>query len=261
MTEDRQLVTRADLRRNLLLNAATKPLNVAVTAVVAVAGVLLGTVWLIAVAVIVYLALGVLTFFDQDEAERVGQRSYGLARADAPKRVDPGKLAPPIAAQVEAARACEARIQETIARGDLPFSEVDGEVDELVRAIELIAQRAQRVYEYLTTQDIGSLDFRLAQLKSDAPQENQAIISALSEQRNALVKLQDQLNRFYSQNEQLVASLGTINSRLVNMSVAGDETDERALVDHVRDLHTQVDAMSDGLREAYGRTDAPALPG
>jgi hypothetical protein len=45
------------------------------------------------------------------------------------------------------------------------------------------------------------------------------------------------------------------------MSVAGDEADERALVDHVRDLHNQVDAMSDGLREAYGRTDAPALPG
>jgi hypothetical protein len=261
MTERRDLVTRADLRRDLLVNAATKPLNVGVTAVVAVAGVLLGTVWLIAVAVIVYVALGVLTFFDQDEAERVGQRAYGRARGDEPKRVDPGKLAPPIAAQVQAARACEARIQETIARGDLPFSEVDGEVDALVRAIEAIAQRAQRVYEYLTTQDTASLDYRLAQLKSGAPQDNQAIIAALSEQRNALVKLQDQLNRFYAQNEQLVASLGTINSELVNMSVAGDESDQRELVDHVRDLHTQVDAMSEGLREAYGKTDAPALPG
>jgi chromosome segregation ATPase len=116
------------------------------------------------------------------------------------------------------------------------------------------------VYEYLETQDIGSLDYRLSQLKTE-PQENQAIISALSEQRAALVKLQDQLNRFYTQNEQLVASLGTINSQLVNMSVAGDEADERQLVDHVRDLHDQVDAMSDGLREAYGKTDAPALPG
>ena len=118
------------------------------------------------------------------------------------------------------------------------------------------------MYEYLTTQDIAALEQRLAQLQSGgAHQDNQAIISALSEQRDALIQLQDQLNRFYSQNEQLVASLGTINSQLVKMSVTSDEEDQREVVERVRELHGQVDAMSEGLREAYGKTDAPALPG
>jgi hypothetical protein len=257
----RELVTRADLRRDLILNAATKPLNVAVTAVVAVAAVLLGALWLIAVAVTVYVALGALTFFDEREAERVGKRSYG-ALDRAAERVDPRKLAPPIAAQVEAARACEARINETIARGELPFAEVGGEVEALVSAIEQIAARAQRVYEYLATQDIGALEQRLVQLQTGGEhQSNQAIISALSEQREALIQLQEQLNRFYSQNEQLVASLGTINSQLVRMSVASGDEDQRDVVERVRELHGQVDAMSEGLREAYGKTDAPALPG
>ena len=49
MAEDRQLVTRADLRRGLVVNALTKPINVVVPAAVAVAALLIGVTWLLAV--------------------------------------------------------------------------------------------------------------------------------------------------------------------------------------------------------------------
>ena len=45
---------------------------------VAIAGALLGISWLWAVAVVVYVALVVATFFDADEAEKVGKRSRGI---------------------------------------------------------------------------------------------------------------------------------------------------------------------------------------
>jgi prefoldin subunit 5 len=259
---DKELVTRTDLRRALVVNAVTKPVNVAVPAVVVVAGLALGASWLVIVAAVVYVVLSALTFLDEGEAERVGRRTYGDRRAGHEvQRIDPRRLAPPIAAQVEAARACETRIQETIDRSDSSLAAVGGEVDSLVRAIELIAQRAQRIYDYLATQDLGAIDARLRQLRGSTDASARSIIGALREQRDALADLQAQLTRFYTQIEQLVASLGTVNSQLVRMSVASEDVDERELTEQVRGLRDQVGALDAGMKEAYGRApETPAMP-
>jgi prefoldin subunit 5 len=261
MAERKELVTRTDLRRALVVNAVTKPVNVAVPAAVVVAGLALGVSWLIVVAAVVYVVLSALTFLDEGEAERVGRRTYGeRGEGRGVKRVDPRRLAAPIAAQVEAARACEARIQDTIDRSDSSLTDVGAEVDSLVRAIEQIAQRAQRIYDYLATQDVGAIDARLRQLRgSDDPSER-SIIAALGDQRDALAELQAQLTRFYTQIEQLVASLGTVNSQLVRMSVASEDVDEHELTEQVRGLRDQVGALDAGMKEAYGRApEASAL--
>jgi hypothetical protein len=259
MSSSRELVTRADLRRGLIVNALSKPINVVVPAAVIVAALLIGVTWLIAVAAVVYVVLAVLTFFDEGEADKVGRRVYG-DRADGSRapRLDVRALAPPIARQVQAARDCETRIEETIERSDLAFAEVEGEVDSLVRAVELIAQRAQRIYDYLATQDLNAIDSRVAQLQSAGDPSSAAIVKALGEQRGALVELQNQLTSFYARIEQLVASLGTVNSQLVRMSVASEEEDQAELAEQVRGLREQVDALSAGMKEAYGR--APDTP-
>jgi uncharacterized phage infection (PIP) family protein YhgE len=133
-------------------------------------------------------------------------------------------------------------------------------VDSLVRAVELIAQRAQRIYDYLATQDLNAIDGRLAQLQGSADPSAQAIVKALTDQRNALTELQGQLTSFYSRIEQLVASLGTVNSQLVRMSVASEDEDQTELAEQVRGLREQVDALSAGMKEAYGRApDTPEL--
>jgi hypothetical protein len=258
MSSSRELVTRADLRRGLIVNALSKPINVVVPAAVIVAALLIGVTWLIAVAAVVYVVLAVLTFFDEGEAEKVGKRVYGNRGDGSAPRLDVRALAPPIARQVQAARDSETRIEETIKRSDLGFAEVEGEVDSLVRAVELIAQRAQRIYDYLATQDLNAIDSRLAQLRSAGDPSSAAIVKALGEQRGALVDLQNQLTSFYSRIEQLVASLGTVNSQLVRMSVASEEEDQAELAEQVRGLREQVNALSAGMKEAYGR--APDTP-
>jgi len=259
MPNDRQLVTRTDLRRGLVVNALTKPINVVVPAAVAVAALLIGVTWLIAVAAVVYAVLAMLTFFDEGEAEKVGKRVYGdRGGGSKEKRLDMRTLAPPIARQVQSARDSEKNIQETIQRSDVSFAEVDSEVDSLVRAVELIAQRAQRIYDYLATQDLNAIDSRLAQLQGSDDPSATAIVKALTDQRNALTELQGQLTSFYSRIEQLVASLGTVNSQLVRMSVASEDEDQTELAEQVRGLREQVDALSAGMKEAYGR--APETP-
>lgn len=252
-------VTRSQLQRSLVANALTKPLNVLVPAALVVAGIVLGTLWLVGVAVVVYAVLGALTFFDEGEAERVGTRIYGTAAKGVapPKQADLSKLAPPIAQQLGAARAEEARIHTAVTDADLPFEEVTSETDALVRAMESIAIRAQRVYDYLAAHDPRPVQARLRQIEGAGAETELA--KALREQLAAYDKLSAQLRRFYDEMEHITASLSTVCAQVVSMSAAGEgETGQRELAGQVRDLRDQVDALSDGMREAYAaQPDTP----
>jgi chromosome segregation ATPase len=252
-------VTRSQLQRSLVANALTKPLNVLVPAALVVAGIVLGALWLVAIALVVYAVLGALTFFDEGEAERVGTRVYGeSAKAVKPaKQAELSKLAPPIAQQLGAARAEEARIHTAVTDADLPFEEVTSETDALVRAMESIAIRAQRVYDYLSSHDPRPVQARLAQIEGAGAETELA--KALREQLAAYEKLSAQLKRFYDEMEHMTASLSTVCAQVVSMSAAGEgETGQRELAGQVRDLRDQVDALSDGMREAYAaQPDTP----
>jgi hypothetical protein len=253
-------VTRRDLQRALVVNAATKPVTILVTAAVAVGAFLLGATWLLAVAAVVYLALAGLTFFDGAEAERVGDRVYGRARARGRggegKALKPGDLAPPIREQVLRARREAETVRRTIAGSSFSFAEVDAEIGALVRAIEAIAARAQRVWTYLAAQDVPALDERLAQLSAAPGGAPESTLQALRDQRTALEDLRSVLHRSLARMEEVNAQLGGINARLVKMAVAEEEAGEHALAVDVRALREQVEATAAGLEAAYGEPAA-----
>lgn len=218
---DRHPVTRATLRRQLVLNAATKPVHVAVAAAVAVAGLLLGAIWLLPLAAAVYLALAVMTFFDEDEAEAVGRRTYGRDRSAAllPEKA----LAPEIRAHVEAARRERAAIDRTIAQADLPFASVAQEVDSLLAAVEATARRAQRVQDHLSERPQGTAQ-----------------------------SLRRRLRGYLDEMAAVVRALRDVHDRLVEASLANEEERDAQIAGDVRDLRARVDAATAGLGEAYG---------
>src|SRR4051812_41650837 len=152
-------------------NALTKPVpNVVVPAAVAAGGLLLGLGGIaLVVAVVAWLALSAVTYFDGDEAQRMGdelrakrQRAFDRTHP----RVLPSALAPPIAQRLQAVISEQGRISEAIQRADLPFEEVAGEVDVFVRAAEKTASRAQLLYEYLADHDLQQVQRRLAELEA-----------------------------------------------------------------------------------------------
>jgi hypothetical protein len=244
-------VTRSDLQRALVVNALTKPVNVAVPAVVAVAALLAGATWLLVVAAAAYVALAAITFFDEREAERVGDEAYGRVRGRASPRLETGRLAPEIRAEVEAARAEQRRIAETIANAELPFDEVGGEVDRLVVAMEATAKRAQLVRNYLDTQDIPGIQDRLARASGDTA-------AALRDQLAVLSSLVEQLRRFHEEMEQVNAALGAMHARLVGAAVASQASADAELAGDVRDLRQRVDTLTEGIAEAYAATGSGA---
>lgn len=261
----KDLVTRSDLRRALIVNALTKPLNVLVPAAVAVAALLLPAWWLFVVAVAVYAALAAVTFFDESEAKRVGQRVYGsgpaaLAGRDSEARVNPATLPQPIGRSLDAALRAEASIRTAIADADLPFTDVSAEVDALVRAMEKISVRAARVYGYLSSLDVGALERRAAQLESGAadpggdPDARARTVAAIKDQLASITALRGQLQRYYDEMEHLVVSLNAINAQVVRMGVAGEDAEQADLAGQVRGLRESVSTLADGLEEAYGET-------
>src|SRR4051794_35088751 len=105
-------MTRKDLSRALAVNAMTKPVNVVIPASVLTAGLLLAVPWLIPVALVCWLALVAVTFFDEREAKATGERARAAIRHEPPPpRTQTQAFTPEIAARVRAARAARASIR------------------------------------------------------------------------------------------------------------------------------------------------------
>ena len=262
---DRRPPTRGELNRALILNAASKPVNVLVPTAIVVVALVASLWWLIPViAIPAFLALVAVTYFDGNEAERVGERLRGgrgrRRGGGGPRRVDPRSLAPPIGSQLRAASEEERRIREAIARSDLGLEEVGGEVASLVRAMEGTASRAQTLWEYLATQDAQRIRRRAIQLEHSRDPAAAPVVTALREQVAALDALNEQLQRFFAQMEHIVASLGTMHAQLLRMSMASQSDGEREMADEARGLREQVNALAEGMGEVYEQAGA-AEPG
>jgi hypothetical protein len=255
-------ITRTDLRRALVVNAATKPVNVLVPAAVAVAAIIIGAWWLWIVALVVFVVLGAQTFFDEDEAKRVGDRAYGR-ELPAGRQRHLRELAPPIRGQLDAALAEEKRIRAAIEAADLPFTDLAPEVTALIGEMERTAVRAQLVYEYLEGLHPGQIESRLRELRAaqsaDPDDPARATADALDEQLAAYHDMRRQVERYFAEMEQTVAALSTIHAQVVRMGVTADAGGEEELTGRVRDLRGKVTALTEGIAEAYD--EVPDTPG
>jgi hypothetical protein len=258
-------MTRGELNRLLVANALSKPWpNVLAPAVLAGAGLLLGLGWfVIPVAIVAWLALSVITYFDGDEADRVAGRVRQRRQVTARKepRLDPASLAPPIATQLNAVLAQEERIREAIQRADLPFTEVSDEVDTFVRSAERTAGRAELLYEYVTDQDPRQVEQRLraVELAAEGGDPSQrALAEALRAQLEAMRKAQHKLQGFYTEMERIAVELGNIRGQLLSVSATTEAASQRELAGNVRDLREQMGAVAEGMSEALEETSATA---
>lgn len=257
-------LTRSELNRVLILNAATKPFpNILVPAGVAVVGIAAGIPLVgIVVAVVAWLALSVTTYLDGDEAERVASALRERRRAAIERehpRVDPATLAPPIAEHLRQVLAQEVRIREAIDRAELPFEEVSGEVDGFVRVAERTAGRAQLLYEYLADEDPERVQRRLAEVRREAEggdASKRQLVDALGAQVAALQRAERKLGDFYTEMERVAVELGNIRGQLLSVSAASESESQRELAAGVRDLREQIGAVADGMSEVLETSGA-----
>jgi hypothetical protein len=199
---------------------------------VTVAGLLIGASWLVAVALVCWLALSTATFLDA--------RGVPL-----PVAADPRAFAPPIAARLRAATAARASIRAAIEGTDSPLDDVRAEVDALVRAMEADAVRAQRIHEFLAHESP-------AQVERQMREENPAVRDALGAKLAAVTRLQQRLDGLLAELDHVVLTLQTVQAEIL----ATDGLDDRLLAGQVSDLRENVQLMAAGLEEAFAETRA-----
>lgn len=260
-----ELVTRGALARRLAVNAATKPLNVAVLGGLIVVGIVLNLVVVVgAIAIVAYLVLVALTFFDAEEAERVGDELYAGRRPggrDRAPALDLGTLEPRIAALVQQARETAAGIRDAIAQADHPFDDVAADVDALVAAMDTSARRAQLISSTLAGQaragqDVAGLQRTIADLRGRADDADvRALVADLEAQRDATARLQDRLERFEVGMQRICASLGLLRTRLVEMSASEEEAAQRELARQSRELRERTDLLAEAMAEVFADDD------
>jgi hypothetical protein len=180
-------MTRKQLSCALTLNALTKPANVTVPAAVIVAALLFGAPWLLFVALAAWCGLVVATFFDEREAERVGRSRR--PEVTPPRLSDPSVYARDIAKRVRAARAARAAIRLAVLESGLALPDVTEEVDALVVAVHGVADRAQRIQDFL----------------ADEPDADAA----------SLARLNHLLEELYTEMDEIVAALQTVHAELL----------------------------------------------
>ena len=249
---ERRPVTRGDLGRELAVNAALKPLNIAAPAVVVVVGLVLGVPLIaVPVAVLLYVVLCLQTFFDSREAEKVGRAAYAEARPRRPA-LDASTLAPEIARPLEQARATAAAIRRAVAEADQPLDDVVAEVDGLVSAMETSARRAQLIASTLAEgQDVRSIDRDIARRSSSTDPDVQALVRDLQAQRASIVRLQDKLDRFQVGMERICASLALLRTSVAEMSASEEEAAQRDLTAQARELRERTDLLAQSMSEAF----------
>jgi hypothetical protein len=249
-------VTRSALQRKLAVNALAKPLNLVVLAALIVIGIVFGLEFVaIPIAVVAYLALSAITFFDGDEAKRVGDATYAARRRTEPAALDPQTLDPRIARPVAEAQRTAAAIREAIAAADHPFADVSA--DALVDALETSARRAQLIATTLddlgqSGQDPRALERRLKELQPRAGDRDvAALIADLTAQRDATLRLAEKLERFEVGLQRIVASLGLMRTRLAEMSASEEEAAQRELARQSRELRERTDMLAESMAEVF----------
>jgi hypothetical protein len=235
-------MTRKELSLVLAVNAVTKPVNVLAPAVVLVAALVLGALWLAPVAVVCWLALVTVTFFDEREARAVADRERVQRRVE-PPRSRPGAFAPEIGSRVRAAHGARAAIRLAVEESASPLDDVAHEVEALVSALEGHAARAQRMWAFLAEESPAALRGRVAREPSDA------VRTALEAKLVALERLERRLNRLLEEMDHVVATLETVHAEIL----ATDGLEQGTLAGQVSTLRENVQAVSAGLEDAFAR--------
>lgn len=255
---------RAELNRLLILNALGKEINWITFSVLAIGGIVAGITWVLAIAIslLVYLVMAAITYLDEDEAKKVGERLRSRreqGRVTSESRIGPGALAPPVAARLQTILEQERRIREVIDEADLPYSEISVEVDRFVRAAEKTASRANLLNEYLTEEDRGKIEQRLDELRGlgELDTGKQALAEALTNQITAIDRMEKKLDSFHTEMERIAVELGNIRGQLLSASAATETVAQRELAAGVRGLREEVTAIAEGLSEVIEETEDP----
>jgi Protein kinase domain len=251
--------TRAQYNRALILNALTAPFGVCLLAGMTAAGVLFGSLqFILPVAIVLYVASAVRTYFDEDVQKEVLERERSKRLEGGRPEHDLSEFSPRIADLMARALEKDTRIRAAIDRAELPYQEVSSEVDRFLATMWQTAGRAELLAEGLRDTPPGAVARRLQEVKAVGDPSKAELVEALSQQLAVQEKMEAQLLRFYDQMEQLLVELDTVRGHLITVSASTEANNQERLADDVRELREEMGAVAEGMAAAYAGRPAGA---
>jgi predicted Ser/Thr protein kinase len=230
-------------RRALVTRSLADPFSLAVTAPVILAGVLFGRLWLaLAAALCVYVAGVVRAYHDEDVREAVA------ARLRPAESEHPG-VSDEIQRLLLSAARIHRRIQDAIARADLPYAEVSSEVDRLLATMHEAAGRAQLLEDGLEDAPPEAVAARLEAVKGDP--EKTELVEALARQLAVQRRMERQLRGFYDGMERMLVDLDTVRGNLISVTAVPMADNQTLVAGEVRELRDDMDAVAEGIAAVY----------
>ena len=244
--------TRAQYNRALILNPLTAPFGVCLLAGMTAAGVLVGSLqFILPVAIVLYVASAVRTYFDEDVQKEVLEREHSKRLEGGRPEHDLSEFSPRIADLMARALEKDTRIRAAIDRAELPYQEVSTEVDRFLATMWQTAARAELLAEGLRDTPPGAVARRLQEVKAAGDPSKAELVEALTQQLAVQEKMEAQLLRFYDQMEQLLVELDTVRGHLITVSASAEADNQERLADDVRDLREEMGAVAEGMAAAY----------
>jgi serine/threonine protein kinase len=247
--------SHSEYNRALVRNALTDRFNLVVLGGMLTAGLVLGVfLLLLPVALVIYGLAAARTYFDHDVQDRVleSERSKHRSRPGSGRAIrDPAVFSPRIADLMTRALKKEAQIRTAIDGADLPYSEVNDEVDRFVAIMWQTAGRAELLREGLADAPPAVVAARLEQLRRGGDPAKAELVEALTQQLAVQRKMEAQLLRFYDRMEKLLVELDTVRGHLLTVSASTEADNQERLAEDVRDLRQEMGAVAEGIAAAY----------
>jgi serine/threonine protein kinase len=245
--------SRRDYDRTSIARALLSPFSLALLGGTLLVGVASGTLPIaVPLALFLYLAAAAVVARDRGlQRKSVGGRDpVPLTSAEGPP--------PRIAALLEQAAEKRTRIEEAIERAELPYAELGEEVERLVVTIGQTAARAELLDEGLRDAPPERIASRLRQLEAERNAPGREELSeALRAQLAVQRRLEQQLERFFGQMEQILVELDTIRGQLVSLSASTDASNQRRLAARAQSLREEAGAVAEGMESAYAEHPVP----
>ncbi|WP_217924987.1 hypothetical protein [Miltoncostaea oceani] len=258
---------RADIR-DLMIRAASRPLNVLPAA--AIAGIGLAFSWwlLVPVALGIYAVSAYLTVTDSAEARRLIERRRGAALPSEGARSPEESFAhPEIQRLYEEASREAALLREALGVCPVPLDDVATELVGLEHDLTRLCQKAQTIWNYLESVDEPLLRGRLVEARRRAAGDHQGddlaqslsrACEALEQQLERAGSLRDMRERIESDIHALSANLGAIRGDVVRVAVSSEDDAAERVRGQVGSVRQQLTALVSILQQR--ETEAAEAP-
>lgn len=240
---------RKELTKALVVNAATKPVNLLLPSTSVALGIFIGApiIVMLVLGLILWAGASLFTFFDAEEAEDLGQ----ALKAKPPIALSEKNMLfhPLVKKQYALIKNEFDKLQNTISQSDHLLEGLEEEAQGLLEMAFLASKRANVLYQLVEDSNLVQIQRRMETLQKEASlgENSKQLLEALQSQETNLTKANMQIKEFQLQMERLAVEIASIRSSVATSTSVDDTILDERLSDETKIIRQRVNLLTNNL--------------